>query len=115
MGQGGIPRDSSKPTPLQPDGKEVTIRWNSTAGYARIGREWNDPQSLVSDHPSLCEGGNVIVAKIFWRDRSEHDKPKRLEEISSRIYRLSRRRRGIRRHLRCSDRIHSRRFPTLAA
>src|SRR5437773_10333179 len=60
---------------VQPDGKEVTIRWNSTAGYAGIGREWNTPQSLVSDHPSLCEGGNVIVAKIFWRDRSEHDKP----------------------------------------
>jgi ketosteroid isomerase-like protein len=34
---------------LQPDGKEVTVRWNSTAVYARIGGRWQ----MIHSHWSL--------------------------------------------------------------
>ena len=34
---------------LQPDGKQVTVRWNSTAVYARIGGNWR----MIHSHWSL--------------------------------------------------------------
>jgi ketosteroid isomerase-like protein len=34
---------------LQPDGKQVTVHWNSTAVYARIDREWR----MIHSHWSL--------------------------------------------------------------
>lgn len=34
---------------LQPDGKEVTVRWNSTSVYARIGARWQ----MIHSHWSL--------------------------------------------------------------
>ena len=34
---------------VQPDGKQVTIRWNSTSVYARIGRGWK----MIHSHWSL--------------------------------------------------------------
>jgi ketosteroid isomerase-like protein len=34
---------------VQPDGKQVTSRWNSTSVYARIGREWK----VIHSHWSL--------------------------------------------------------------
>jgi uncharacterized protein (TIGR02246 family) len=34
---------------LQPDGKQVTVRWNSTAVYARIGGAWR----MIHSHWSL--------------------------------------------------------------
>lgn len=44
---------------VQPDGKEVTIRWNSTSVYARIGRKWK----VIHSHWSLtalpCANGIV--------------------------------------------------------
>ena len=42
---------------VQPDGKEVTIRWNSTAGYARIGREWKTIHSHWSLTTPRCAKG----------------------------------------------------------
>ncbi|HJU66518.1 MAG TPA: nuclear transport factor 2 family protein [Gemmatimonadaceae bacterium] len=34
---------------VQPDGKQVTVRWNSTSVYARMGREWK----MIHSHWSL--------------------------------------------------------------
>jgi ketosteroid isomerase-like protein len=34
---------------VQPDGKQVTVRWNSTAVYVRSGREWK----MIHSHWSL--------------------------------------------------------------
>ncbi len=34
---------------LQPDGKQVTVRWNSTSVYARLGGEWQ----VIHSHWSL--------------------------------------------------------------
>ena len=34
---------------VQPDGKQVTVRWNSTAVYARSGRQWQ----MIHSHWSL--------------------------------------------------------------
>jgi ketosteroid isomerase-like protein len=34
---------------VQPDGKQVTVRWNSTSVYARLGREWK----IIHSHWSL--------------------------------------------------------------
>jgi ketosteroid isomerase-like protein len=34
---------------LQPDGKQVTVRWNSTAVYARVGSNWR----MIHSHWSL--------------------------------------------------------------
>lgn len=34
---------------VQPDGKKVTVRWNSTSVYARMGREWK----MIHSHWSL--------------------------------------------------------------
>jgi hypothetical protein len=34
---------------LQPDGKQVTVRWNSTTAYARIGGNWR----MLHSHWSL--------------------------------------------------------------
>jgi ketosteroid isomerase-like protein len=34
---------------LQPDGKQVTVRWNSTAVYARVGGNWR----MIHSHWSL--------------------------------------------------------------
>src|SRR5918998_406386 len=44
---------------VQPDGKQVTVRWNSTSVYARMGRRWK----VVHSHWSLtalpCAKGTV--------------------------------------------------------
>jgi ketosteroid isomerase-like protein len=34
---------------VQPDGTQLTVRWNSTSVYARIGREWK----MIHSHWSL--------------------------------------------------------------
>ena len=34
---------------VQPDGKQVTVRWNSTSVYARVGRAWK----MIHSHWSL--------------------------------------------------------------
>lgn len=34
---------------VQPDGRQVTVRWNSTSVYARFGREWR----VIHSHWSL--------------------------------------------------------------
>ncbi len=40
---------------IQPDGKEATVRWNSTAVYARIRGEWKTIHShwSLTAHPAL--------------------------------------------------------------
>ena len=44
---------------LQPDGKHTTVRWNSTAVYVRIGREWKTVHSHWSLTALPCAKGIV--------------------------------------------------------
>jgi ketosteroid isomerase-like protein len=38
---------------VQPDGKQVTVRWNSTSVYARLGRDWK----VIHSHWSFITPG----------------------------------------------------------
>jgi ketosteroid isomerase-like protein len=44
---------------VQPDGKQVTVRWNSTAVYARIGRRWKSIHSHWSLTALPCAKGTM--------------------------------------------------------
>lgn len=44
---------------VQPDGKQVTVRWNSTSVYARMGREWKMIHSHWSLTAPACLRGTI--------------------------------------------------------
>ena len=44
---------------VQPDGKQVVVRWNSTSDYARTGREWKTIHSHWSLTAHPCAKGII--------------------------------------------------------